>query len=363
MSTLMQASNQWATRPDDERFISLHALHNHCLNMRKHSAGKVIDSRQLRAIPVKDNPRGLQVVGPEGTAANLTHWSFGQLASRAEAPAGYMRTLSGKLAADCINYGLKEVREVEKIGVLLYRNGGGPELRAVTGPTYGRVWNSEITKSLVDRFGDGLTGQFRVPGEFKKAVAITKANTTLYASDRDMFVFLADEENRIEMPNRRDGKQGSLARGVFLWNSETGSTTFGVAFFLFDYVCCNRIVWGAEQYQEIKIRHTSKAPERWLDEVLPTIEAYAKSSTKSVTQAIESARKYKLEHVTAFMRKYFSAPQVAQIERAHLEDEQRPIETLWDAATGVTAYARTIPYQNDRVWFERQAGQLLDMAK
>jgi hypothetical protein len=34
-----------------------------------------------------------------------------------------------------------------------------------------------------------------VPGEFGQRVAVTKQNTTLYASDRDMFVFLADEED------------------------------------------------------------------------------------------------------------------------------------------------------------------------
>ena len=69
-------------------------------------------------------------------------------------------------------------------------------------------------------------------------------NTTLFASDRDMFVFLADEDNRIENPNRRAGRFGSFARGFFVWNSEVGKTTLGAGFFLFDYVCCNRIVWG-----------------------------------------------------------------------------------------------------------------------
>ncbi len=110
------------------------------------------------------------------------------------------------LAADCINYGLQVSRDVEDIGVLLYKNGGPAEMRAVTGPAYGRVWNSTIANALVDRFGDGLTGDFKVPGEFGKDVIVTKDNTTLYASDRDMFVFLADEKHRIELPNRQIGR-------------------------------------------------------------------------------------------------------------------------------------------------------------
>ena len=61
-----------------------------------------------------------------------------------------------------------------------------------------------------------------MPGEFGERVTVKKENTTLYASDRDMFVFLADEENRIEIPGRRAGRSGSFARGFFVWNSEVG---------------------------------------------------------------------------------------------------------------------------------------------
>ncbi len=39
---------------------------------------------------------------------------------------------------------------------------------------------------------------------------VTKENTTLYASDRDFFVFLANEKNKIEVPNRRNGRAGSM---------------------------------------------------------------------------------------------------------------------------------------------------------
>jgi len=37
-------------------------------------------------------------------------------------------------------------------------------------------------------------------------VGITRDNTTIYASDRDLFVFLADEEHRIEIGDRRNGE-------------------------------------------------------------------------------------------------------------------------------------------------------------
>jgi hypothetical protein len=193
---------------------------------------------------------------------------------------------------------------------------------------------------------------------------VTKENTTLYAGDRDMFLFLADEERRIEVPNRRDGEPGSLARGFFVWNSEVGSATFGVATFLFDFVCQNRIVWGADEYREIRIRHTSGAPDRWIGEVAPALERYAASSDASVVKALESARNTRIgdgtpDAVRKVLETRFTKSQTGAILTAHALEEHRPIETLWDAAVGVSAYARGVPYQNDRVELERAAGALM----
>lgn len=362
MSTLMQASHQWATRPSDQRFTSLIDLNQHCQRIREACVAKQLSSRGITAVPVEGDHKALMVLGPNGGPVNLTHWSFGQLAARSGAPAGYLRELPAPIAADCINYGLQYKRDIEDIGVLLYKNGGPAEMRAVTGPAYGRVWNSTVTSALVNRFGDGVTGDFRVPGEFGKEVAVTNANTTLYASDRDMFVFLADEKNRIEIPNRRDGQPGEMARGFFVWNSEVGSTSFGVATFLFDYVCQNRIVWGAQGYEEIRIRHTASAPDRWIEEVAPAIEAYANSSAAGVKAAIEDARSKRIDDIGTFLRNRFTVGQVKGIQAAHMADEQRPMETVWDAVTGITAYARGVQWQDERVKLEREAGKLLRAA-
>jgi hypothetical protein len=359
-STLMQANRQWASRPDDERFISLDEMLSAAEHMKRRSSARVVSSRQIQARPVENDPRALVAVGPGGNAVNFTNWSFGQLAQRAGAPAAYMRELPGELAADCLNYGLQS-RSVEDMGVLLYQNGSA-ELRAVTGPNYGRVWNTQVIEALIHRFGDGVTGAFKVPGEFGKDVPITRANTTLYASDRDMFVFLADEKHRIEIPGRREGLTGSLARGFFVWNSEVGKTSLGIGTFLYDYVCCNRIVWGAQQYQEVRINHTTKAPDRWIEEAVPAIQAYAESSALTITHAIEAARKARIDDVDKFLNGRFTRTKAGAIKAAHLNDEGRPIETLWDAATAVTAYARGVGYQDERIELEREGGRILDLA-
>lgn len=364
---LMQASRQWATRPADERFVSLPELLAHVRTQRTQSKALQLNSRAISAAPFGDTEddmtRGLAIVGPGGNPVLPTNWAFGQLAGVAGAPSAYLRKLPAPLAADCINHGLA-AREVEDVQVLLRQN-GSPILSAITGPGYGRVWNDQVASALVDRFGDGLTGQFRVPGEFGQRVEVTKENTTLYAGDRDMFVFLADEERRITVPNRRNGQPGELARGFFVWNSEVGAATLGIATFLFDYVCSNRIVWGATGFQEVRIRHTSGAPHRFIEQAAPALVRYAEASAAGVQDAITSAQAKKLgakDRVADFLSKRFTRSQAAAISKAHLIEEQRPIETLWDAVTGATAYAKSIDNQDDRVAIERKAGELLKLA-
>ena len=80
--------------------------------------------------------------------------------------------------------------------------------------------------------------------------------------------------------------------------------------------------------------------------------------------AIEAARKARLDpdKVDAFLAARFSKSQVSAIKLAHLADEGRPIETLWDVNVGATAYARSIPFQADRLEVERKAGKVLAMA-
>lgn len=361
---LMQASTQWASRPADQRFTSLTEMLHMAEHARAHSRARVVSSRTLELAQAPGSQNGLVIAGPNGGAAEVSNYAFGQLATLAGAPAGYLRTLPAALAADNVNYGLQVVRQAEDVGVLLYKNGGPAELRAATGPNYGRIWNADVIDALMNRFGDGVTGDFRVPGIFGQRVDITTQNTTLYASDRDMFVFLADEEHRIELPNRRDGKTGSLARGFFVWNSEVGDKTLGIATFLFDYACSNRIVWGANEFKQYTLRHTAKAPDRFVEEVAPALLQLANSSTHSITQALVQAQRSKVDKVAEFLaNRKFTRAQVADIQAAHMVDEGRPIESLWDVATGITAYARSITYQDDRVAFERRAGEVLELVE
>lgn len=358
------ANEQWRSRPADQRFTSLTELQAATQHVMDHSSARVVASKALEA-DVLDGK--LVLKGPSGKAALPTHWAFGQLAQRAGAPAGYLRDLPNELVVDCINYGLHISRPVEDVGVLLYQNGGPAEIHAVTGPNYGRIWNARVSSALVEAFGDGRTGAFRVPGEFGKQVEITKDNTTLYASDRDMVVFLADEDKSVDVANRRDGKTGRLSQGVAIGNSDVGGGTLWVADFIFDHFCSNRIIWGLREVQELAIRHTASAPHRFLAEVVPALKEIARSQIRLQEAQIVAAQAAKIDDLDKFLTsRKFSRSQVSGIKAAYKTDEGVELgitgSSIWDAVVGITAYARGIEYQDARVDIERSAGKILQLA-
>lgn len=355
------AHNEWKNRPADQRFTSLTALHAHCAGIADRSRQRDIAINELELIADPMNSDQLQI-GTRNGVAEFTNWSFGQAAQLAGAPAQYLRALPAPLAADCLSYGLIQ-RRSDEVRVLATRDteSNSVSVRAFNSTSYGRVWNSDVTRSLVDRFGDGVSGHWRVPGIFGKPLdSVTTDNTTLYASDRDMFVFLADEDRRIEIPDRRDGQPGSLSRGFIVGNSEVGAGTLFVMAFLFDYVCANRIIWGARDVQELRIRHTSGAPERFIREVQPAVEAYAKASATPLLESISAAQKATMDDdaVTTWLRNRMTRTQTEAVKAVHVAEEGRPIESRWDMATAVSAYARGIEYADERVKLERVAGEI-----
>jgi histone H3/H4 len=105
-----------------------------------------------------------------------------------------------------------------------------------------------------------------------------------------------------------------------VWNSEVGSHRFGLMAFLYNFVCDNRIVWGAREVKEIAIRHTRNAPERFSKEALPRLYAYAESSVLDVEEQLaRAARKTvtgKDEDVLSWLRSHDFTKKEGERDRA-----------------------------------------------
>ncbi len=358
---LTHASREWSSRPADERFVNLEEMRQVALASQARSREVVVSTKELN---FTGNVGQLLLHGPNGHGYTPTHWAFGQASTLVGAPAAYLRKLSTRLAAENLNEGLATLAK-QDVKVLIEAN-GTHRIRALTGPDYGRIWDHAVIGKVIEHFGDGVNGDFRVPGKWGKALdAVTVEDTTLYRGDRSMFIFLADEANKIEIKNRRAGKPGALSRGFFLWQSEVRAAVFGIGSFLFDYVCGNRIVWGAEDYCEVRLRHTKSAPDRWaqmIDALAEKMVNYRESSERPVAEVIAAAQRTRIEtdKLPVMLETTFGKANAKLIALAHLTDEDRPMETIWDVVTGATAFARSIGWQEERVEIERLAGGLLD---
>lgn len=356
---LNQASREWATRPDDQRFLSLDELYASVSERKGESWTATPRLADLRALPTDGNGLELEVYDPtQGRRRTLTptNWSFNQLAQNAKAPASYLRTLPAELAAINLQWGFEHGSDRDD-SLVLARSNGTNELRAMTSTSYGRIWDVDVVKG-VQKANEG--DRWHVPAASYSTTNPRRA-TTLYASDRDVFIFLVDEKNPIEH------KGETLFRGFITWNSEVGAATFGLTTFLYRYVCDNRIIWGATDVSELKIRHTSGAPERFAYEGAKFLRRYAEESTAGVVAQIEAAQnaviplnKGKGDTVEGWLaaRGFTRGQAKAAVESARAEEGQS--ESVWNIVNGITAYARSIPHTDERVRLETQAGKLLD---
>lgn len=375
-----EVSMQWMARPADQRFLSLDELHDF---KKRFFEG---------AFQTRTNTRDFELIAPEvKTKADLhkltigvkvdrgstidavevapTHWAFGQLATLAKSPAGFMRELPSQLVSDVLTWRLRHAREVEELK--LY--GGAEELYAATGPEYGRIPDYEVVEAVRAVAGSGR-GEMRwkIPGVldwntniYNPNAPVTKDSTTLYASDRDVFMFLVDDRNPIEVGKLQNGDPDLMFRGFFVQNSEVGSRSLKLAAFYLRAVCMNRNLWGVEDFEEIKIAHTRLAPDRWLRQAQPALTAYANGSAAKLVAGVQMAKAAKLatddDEALQFLKaRKFSETAAKQVIETGEKEEGRKPRSAWDFAQAITARARTMLNNDDRLEQELVAKSILD---
>jgi hypothetical protein len=336
------------------------------------SMTRTAESAAIRVEANRDDSERLALMLPGKDVPLVpTHWSFGQLASLVRAPATYLRQLPAPLAGINLQYGLTSNR-AELVKTLEVEN-GRVELRAVTGPDYGRIYDHELVAAVQRIAGNGASdARWKVPGVldwstgvYNPRVDATKDSTTLYASDRDVFLSLVDDLNPIEAGRLPDGSPDLYFRGFYCWNSEVGAKTLGIASFYLRAVCQNRNLWGVEEFEEITIRHSKFAASRFAHEAAPALTRFANSSPMPFVNGIKSARERIVartdEQRTDFLRKRgFSKSETAKIIETVLAEAGRKPESIFDFVQGITAVARDKPHQDARLDLETRAKRLLD---
>ena len=399
---LFKASQQWCTRPPDERFWNLKDALEATTKYAELARVASVPFAGLRVEASSGNE--LNLVGKQGVPARLTHFSFGQLADRAKFPAAPLRTLPATLAGQVLNHRLKE-RGVEdsesRVQLLFHRNNGSdikPDLvlRAASSEGYERIWNNEVFTNLValqkeegwrppparPAFDDprsrpatkeDLLRTKDMGWSLKEGDLISPAG--IYASDRDMFVFLVNEDRLID-----DGKGNHLARGFVLWNAEVPGISFGMMRFLYMGVCGNHIVWGAQGVQEVRLRHSKSNREKAFDTLKVELKEYEDASASEDEALIKKARAFEIkpsegkkgkegviDSLLSFVRTKKLPITEKNLNAAYeiaerKEDTYGAPNTPWAIVQGLTEHSQELPYASDRTRLDRAAGKVLEIA-
>lgn len=359
-TVLEQASREWSSRPADQRFSSLEALHTAVTERRVHSYERPeIPVATLRAEAADGK---VVLTGAKNVPSKLSHWAFGQLSSLVGAPAGYLRNLPATLAVQNLNHGLKKLDVADPEAttkILLYQN-GEPEVRALTSEDYARIWDSDVISRLIR-----LTEENPV---WQPAPAAFDGSRGLYASDHDVFAFLVDNERRIFEKDQN----GGLGRGFFVKNSETGASSFQVTTFFYEYVCGNHRVWGASGVRELRIRHVGRADDRAFSLLAGELRTYAESTAADDETKIASAKTFILGgnkdevldkvfglRIPGLGRKLIEAGYDKAVEHEAWYGNPR---SAWGLTGGLTEVARDMEYADKRTEIDRAAGKVLQLA-
>lgn len=370
MNNITIASAQWATRPEDQRFETLTALHDKVHGRRMKSRSADVDFDRVEAY-VYD---GQLLINSAIEPCEPSNWGFSQLASGVGAPVGYLRTLPPPMVADLLNHGIKNTkRQTVKFMTVASDTPEAPNtLQAVTSTTYGRIWDADVVDkvvNVVDRTG----GVFKNPPAYDPLnIGGPPKPSGLYASDHDVFMFLIDGGSLLD-----GGDRAQLHRGFIAWNSEVGARQFGLMTFLFNCVCGNHIIWGAQDVNTLLIRHSKGGPARFDAQAIPLLNQYVNAEAAPLMAVVEKAQGYLLpspegktsaallESVLEFCHKHSRA---VKFTRGELDNavwtasrEEGDCRTLWQLVQGLTAYARGFEYIDARVDLEKRAGKLLDI--
>jgi hypothetical protein len=355
---IMAANKQWATRPADERYPDLTALYQATKRIADESAEAISPISKLR---VEGNGNDLALIGKTSIPAHLTNWSFGQLARRVGAPAGYLEGLPSALAATNLNHGLEELGHQDNsrdANLLFGISNGSLTLRSMMTDAYSRFWNYEVAERLL--MLQDMGWEPAIP-DIRKTEQDFPA---LYCGDRDLFAFVRNSNVSISEPGNPDG----LQRGIIVENSEVGASSLKLTRFLYREMCGNHIIWGASQVFELNLRHVGNIRAKF-GMYAAEIKKYSESSATEEQAKIASAkRKIISANKDELLDKLFGIKSL-NLSRKTIEagydavnpDEDGNPRTQWGIVQGLSRHSQSLPFADKRNEIDIAAGKILQI--
>lgn len=386
----MIASNEWAYRPDEERFESTPALKSHLERLGIYTRDVVRDLKSLYwNLDDSGQPR-LGTPDDLKSGAYMSNWAFDQMSSMMKVPADYLRSLKDtntKLLLDNLNHGLNSVESGDKRLLARLDGNGGAIIRAINGKNFARVMDLD----LVDRIIEIEKRGWRVPParpssqsvrgirpateadclrnrgfglSVKPGDMIAPAGT--YYGDRSSFYIRVNE-------NSEDGLEiggQQLLRMLIIQNSEVGAGYWQVYMAYLMGICGNHILHGIQNLREMKIRHVGAAESRINLAFTPDIVEYGRDSRLADEESFLRARQKllgpgKVEVVETLFDKRIAPRKTLEAAWVKAEEHEGwygAPNTAWGFSMGLTEVSQEQRWQDKRHEIDEAAAKVLKMA-
>jgi len=380
-NNLTQASNQWCTRPADERFWSLEEMQEGAQKSQDRSyETKLYPSECTRGNLGIRMDEGDLCLGVNDDNLRFNNWSFGQFCNRVRAPADYIVGLDDPdLAARCLNRSLdKSIGSFSTgLGILATMD---DDIRAITSTRYSRINVADIIGKLIplQEHGwkappgrasiDDPRSRLATVHDLTKSTLIKEGDrigpSGLYRGDRDMFCFLVNDDGRVD-----DGSDGGISRGFFVSNSEVGKASFAYTEFGFRHTCGNHIVWGATDVREMRIRHVgADTPAMAMETLAYELKEYTNESMGDKKDLITMAKNRILgksadEVIDFLFGKRLMTRKLAKLSVEACEQFEADLNpySAWGVVQGATRVSQDTEHTDKRTAIDTAAGKLLTL--
>ena len=377
-SNITSAMSQWSSRPAEERYRSIPEMQV-ALQARKEASAETIplDINEMEAVPVD----GDLVLASDKNAAILSHYSTGQIASSIKAPADYLRRLPVELAAACVTDGLRKNSD-KKRSMLIQGSDKGTICRAVTSEQYSRYWDADVCTDLLNTLSaDGwrvpparpypncpssdtwvATASDVLPNS-THALAVKVGDVCgpagLYASDKDMFVLMVNQDRAITTPS------GPMYRALILKNSEVGAASYNVECILYNEICGNHILWSAQSIANVRVVHRGSNNSKRITGrayLAAAIEAAESVGAIEEENRIAQAAETEITEEQVIKKTGLPAQRVRQgkiVAELNPQDHGGRDGTVWGYVQGLTRASQESGYMADRSDIDKAAAKLM----
>ena len=356
--TLTTASTQLFTRPADETFSGWNDILT-ALRQREENTSEIGYSH-LKA-SAADQRVYLNLNNTQTTT--MSNWSFRQLCGQVGASARTINALTAETAATALNELMARAGNQNGVANVLDNS----TVRGLYSRHYRRISDLNVFRffhTLSEQYGYEPAGNFA--GKRGGMAPIRPEASGLYSGCEDSFGIIANEEGKIEI----DGTE--LYHAVMFGNSEVGKKSLWVTDCLYNFICGNHQIWGAQRVRTIAHRHIGtsvtevleKARKQFFEKTDAERREWREGVAATYQAAVKTPFADSTEKATKRLQSYIPKSHAVGALKMADHPAAYPKSPLshWGIGQAVTLYSQTLATQDTRHSLDVAAGKIIQSA-